>query len=231
MLLEDYQNLGQLADRVVSIERDSKRLKIFQERQQKLATLVDELRSTVVALSAFRQRKLITVDLHQKVDQLLAEVATVISEFQQDRGWMVETFKFNSLQTKVSSLKTDLELQLRQSWTVYKSQKIPMTNSDLLSLLGKIEIFKPTVQVIQRRIAEIKTVDYPKSVSHFQQIDRAIQDLSTAWGNLDEVPVAVQEFLQAATTHGASIDLLTPEVRNWLTAEGITRFFYIRLSS
>jgi hypothetical protein len=230
MLLGDCQKLSQQVQDVVALKKYATDLDKFRDRQQKLTALVGELKPVVMALKAFREQNLINVDLTQKVDQVLTEVVMVISEFQQDRGWIVEQFKFKSLHNKVRSLKTEIEDQLRQAWTVYKSQRIPMTSSDLLGLLAKINTFKPTVQTIQRHIAAINTVEYPQDAAHFQRIDQAIQDLSTAWNNLDEVPSDVQNFLRAATTHGASIDLLTSEVKNWLTERGITRFFYIQLT-
>lgn len=230
MLIANCQELSRQSQEVLALKNYATEVDRFRDRQQKLAILVEGLQPLVTALREFRERNLITIDLSQKVDLVLAEVSKVISEFQQDRGWLIETFKFNSLQTKVNSLKTELEEQLRQAWSVYKRQRIPMTSSDLLGLLAKIDDFKPTVQTIQHNIAALNTVDYPKDAAHFQQIDQSIKELSTAWNNLDAVPTDVQDFLRAATTHGASIDLLTPEVRNWLTAQGITRFFYIRLS-
>lgn len=230
MLIADCQELSRQSQEVVALKTYATEVDRFRDRQQKLATLVEGFKPVVTALRAFRERDLIAIDPSQKVDPVLAEVATIVSEFQQNRGWLIETFKFNSLQTKVNSFKTKLEEQLRQAWSVYKSQRIPMTSSELLGLLGKIDTFKSTVQTIQHHIAAINTVEYPQDAAHFHRIDQAIQDLSTAWNDLDEVPAEVQNFLRAATTHGASIDLLTSEVRIWLTAQGITRFFYIRLS-
>jgi hypothetical protein len=231
MLVADCQQLTQQAQEVVGLKTYGTEVNRFRDRQQRLTTLVEGLRPLVVALRVLREQDLIAIDLNQKVDPVLAEVATAVSEFQQNRGWLIETFKFSSLQNKVKSLKTELEDQLRRAWSVYKNQRVPMTSSDLLGLLAKIDTFKPTVQTIQRHIAAINTVEYPQDAAHFQRIDQAIQDLSTAWSNLDEVPVEVQNFLRAATTHGASVDLLTTEVRSWLTEQGITRFFYVRLTS
>ncbi|WP_190570459.1 hypothetical protein [Nostoc parmelioides] len=44
------------------------------------------------------------------------------------------------------------------------------------------------------------------------------------------MPEAVLLFLRDAATHGATIDRLTPEVKDWLNNRGIARFFYVRLS-
>lgn len=231
MLLDECQLLSQQVQDVVALKKYSADLNKFRDRQQKLEALVDDLRPLLIALNAFRERNLISVDFSQKADQVLTEAAAIISEFQRDKGWIIEQFKFNALQAKVNALKGELKGQLHQAWLAYRQKKVPITSSELLELLGKIDTFKPAVQKIQRRIAELKTIEYPQDISHFQRIDRAIQDLETAWGSLDDVPTDVQSFLRAATTHGASIDSLTPEVKDWLIEQGITRFFYIQLGS
>jgi hypothetical protein len=86
--------------------------------------------------------------------------------------------------------------------------------------------------MLNLRSTELKVIDFPKDAQQFEQIDRAIAGLSTAWNSLksNEVPQTVLTFLRASATHGATIDLLTPEVQNWLNEHGISRFFYIRLS-
>ena len=193
---------------------------------------MQELSPLVTALRAFREKGLANFDCSQKADVLLLEVTTTLDEFHKNRGWLIEKFKSTILQNKVSTLKSELEGYLKQAWADYKRQRIPNTNDDLLGLLAKIETFKPTVQTIQRLLNQLKVVDFPKDIQQFEQIDQAIDDLSTAWSSLksSEVPEAVLNFLRAAATHGATIDLLTPEVKNWLNNQGITRFFYICLS-
>lgn len=232
MLVDDCQQLSQLVTHVVSLRKNATDLKNFRDRQDKIESLVNELRPLVIALRAFRERGLVNFDCSQKVDLLLTEVTTTITEFQKEREWLIEKFKLNTFQIKVTALKSELEISLKQAWVGYKNHRVPSTNEELLGLLAKIETFKPTVQVIRRILNQLKAIDFPKDTQQFEQIDQAINDLSTAWNNLQsgEVPEAVLNFLRAAATHGATIDLLTPEVKNWLNNQGITRFFYIHLS-
>lgn len=230
MLLDECQLLGQQVQDVVALKKYSTDLNKFRDRQQKLEALADDLRPLLIALNAFRERNLISADFSQKANPVLAEVAVIFSEFQRDRGWIIEQFKFNALQAKVNALKVELKEQLQQVWLVYKQKRIPIISSELLELLEKIDTFKLAAQKIQHRIAELSTIKYPQDTRHFQRIDQAIQEIETAWSNLDDVPSEVQNFLRASTTHGASIDLLTSDVKIWLMKQGITRFFYIKLS-
>ncbi|AFY67278.1 hypothetical protein [Geitlerinema sp. PCC 7407] len=232
MLVDDCQQLSQLATHVVSLRKNATDLKNFRDRQDKIESVVNELRPLVIALRAFRERGLVDFDCSQKVDLLLAEVTTTITEFQKEREWLTEKFRLNTFQIKVTALRGELESHLKQTWIGYKNQRVPSTNEELLGLLAKIETFKPTVQTIRRILNQLKAIGFPKDTQQFEQIDQAIDNLSVAWNSLksNEVPTTVLNFLRAAATHGATIDLLTPEVQNWLNEHGISRFFYIRLS-
>jgi len=232
MLLEDCQKLSRQTQDVVALRKYASNLREFRDRQNKIEPLVRELSPFVTALRAFREKELANFDCNQKADALLTDVTTTLAEFQKDRGWLIERFKFNALQTKVTALKSELETYLKYAWTEYKSQRVPNTNSELLGLLAKIETFKSTVQTIQRLLNQLKAIDFPKDAQQFEQIDQAIAHLTTAWNSLksNEVPETVLIFLRAAATHGATIDLLNLEVQNWLNEHGISRFFYIRLS-
>lgn len=232
MLIDDCIQLGKSAQDASDLKKYAADLNKFRDRQSKIEPLVQELTPLVAALRAFREKGLANFDCSQKADVLLAEVITTLAEFQKNRGWLIEQFKSITLQNKVSALKSELEGYLKQTWVDYKRQRIPNTNDELLGLLARIETFKPTVQTIQRILNQLKVIDFPKDAQQFEQIDRAIDGLSTAWNSLksNEVPQTVLTFLRASATHGATIDLLTPEVQNWLNEHGISRFFYIRLS-
>lgn len=233
MLIDDYTRLSQLAQDFTDIKKYASDLGKFRDRQTKIEELLKDLKPIVIALKIFRERELISVDLSQKADGLLAELVTTLSAFQKERGWLLEKFKLNTLKLKVDDLKSDLNRQLRQAWTNYRNRRIPSTNSELLGLLAKIQTFKPTVQKIRTLRAQIDAVDFPKDAHHFQEIDRVIDNLRTEWNSLksDEVPPVVLDFLRdTATSDGAAIGLLTPEVKEWLYEHEISQCFSIRIS-
>jgi hypothetical protein len=176
MLIDDYTHLSQLAQDFTDIKKHASDLGRFRDRQMKIEELLKDLKPMVIALKIFRERELISVDLSQKADGLLAELVTTLSAFQKERGWLLEKFKLNTLKLKVDDLKNDLNRQLRQAWTNYRNRRIPSTNSELLGLLAKIQTFKPTVQKICTLRAQIDTVDFPKDAHHFQEIDRVIDN-------------------------------------------------------
>lgn len=232
MLIDEFTQLSKLAENATDLKKHTADLSKFRDRQSKIEPLVQELSSLATALMAFREKGLADFDCNQKVDVLLMEIVTTLAEFQKNRGWLIEQFKSTVLQNKVLALKSELEGYFKAAWIDYKRQRIPNTNDELLKLLSRIETFKSTVQTIQRLLNQLKVIDFPKDTRQFEQIDQAINDLTVAWNSLksNEVPETVLTFLRAAATHGATIDLLTPEVQGWLNEHGIGRFFYIRLS-
>lgn len=236
MLIESCAQLSKLTQNAADLKKYAADLGKFRDRQSKIEPLVEELRATVTAVRAFRENQLVDFDCSQKADALLSEVTTALSEFQSDRGWLIEKFKgkqFQSFEAKINALRNELEAHLRQSWTAYKKQRIPNANPDLLTLFEKEQSWKATVQRVRSRISKINSVDFPKDLTQFQRIEQEIDNLIADWNSLssDDVPLGVQDFLKAATTHGASIDRFTPEVKAWLDEKGFSRFFYIRVSN
>jgi hypothetical protein len=236
MLIDNCTKLDKLVQDAAGFRKYAADLSSFQDRQGKIEPLVAELRATVVAMRAFRENQLINFDCNQKADDLAVEATTALSEFQKDRGWLIQKFKgkqFQAFEAKVKTLKYELEEHLRLAWEAHKKRRMPNTNLELLGLFEKEPSWKVTVQRVRSRISKINAVDFPKDLAQFQKIEQEIDNLITDWHSLssDEVPLAVQDFLRAATTHGASIDILTPEVKAWLNEKGFSRFFYIRVSN
>jgi hypothetical protein len=64
------------------------------------------------------------------------------------------------------------------------------------------------------------------------RVDRLIEQLKQCWDglNADEVPEAVLRFLRVAANEGATLGLLTPEVKDWLAKHGLIDSLRIRLT-
>lgn len=236
MLIDECAQLTKLAQDANDLKKYAADLGKFRDRLSKIKPLVEELSSIEAATKAFREKGLIDFDFSHKADDLLGEVAVVLSQFQKDRGWLIEEFKgksFQKFESKVADLKNELETYLQGIWITYKRQKLPKTNPDLLELLEKDQDWKIKVQRVKSRLSKINAVAFPKDSNQFQKIDQEIDLLVSEWNSLSsgEVPIAVQDFLKAATTHGATLDRFTPEIKAWLDEKGLSRFFYIRVSN
>jgi hypothetical protein len=99
--------------------------------------------------------------------------------------------------------------------------------------LDKVSAFKPTVQRIRSLDSQIQDSNsIPQSSEDFERVDRLIEELKQCWDglNADEVPEAVLRFLRVAANEGATLGLLTPEVKDWLAKHGLIDSLRIRLT-
>ena len=100
-------------------------------------------------------------------------------------------------------------------------------------MLERVSAFKPTVQRIRNLDVQIRESNsIPQSSEDFDKVDWLIEELKQCWDglNADEVPEAVLRFLRVAANEGASLGLLTPEVKDWLAKHGLIDSLRIRLT-
>ena len=96
--------------------------------------------------------------------------------------------------------------------------------------------FPREVRLLRQRAERIELTrrTLPKNAQELREFNDEVAELQQAWSQLGggEVPAAVVTFLKAAAAPtGAAIDLLTDEVRRWLTQHGIARSFAIRVAN
>ncbi|WGV24607.1 hypothetical protein [Halotia branconii] len=233
MLLEKSQELIELSQKKQALRKNLDNLQIIKTRQKQITEAIATIQPLVEALKAFRQRGINNVDLVQKAEPILNFILNAEDNLQKNSEWILDNknFKGNILKSQVENLKTTLEQQLSEAWKSYRDQQMPSTNNEILNLLAKVEAFKQTVRQIQIIDGEIKNVIYPKNNAEFAVWERKIEQLKYYWNSLssDEVPEAVLHFLRAAANQGAPLNLLTPEVQDWINQHGISDSLKIRL--
>ncbi len=79
---------------------------------------------------------------------------------------------------------------------------------------------------------QIQQVEFPKNSEDFDRVDKLIEQLKQSLESLssERIPEDVQRFLKAAAKSGASIDLLTLEVKEWLIQHRVAESLRIRLT-
>ncbi|MCC3490242.1 MULTISPECIES: hypothetical protein [unclassified Microcoleus] len=235
MLVEKSTQLIELSQKKINLQRYATNLQGFQSRQQQIEQAVAGTIPLVQCLRAFHQRGLANFALAQKADTLLIFITDVEAEFKADPEWIIDNENFNkkNFTTRIEQLQNSLREQLNQSWQCYRNQNKPSTNNEILNLLDKVSAFKPTVQRIRSldwHIQESNSI--PQSIEDFEKVDRLIEQLKQCWDglNADEVPEAVLRFLRVAANEGATLSLLTPEVKDWLAKNRLIDSLRIRLT-
>lgn len=232
MLLADCQHLKDLAQHSVGLKERLEQANLFAKRQEQIQAALDRLQPAVIAFRVLRDRNLITLDLSQQTERFLAVLQQISEQFRTQPTWILETKNFNPkpFQAQVDSLANSLEQNLSKAWATYRDQRMPSSNTEMLTVLGRIAALKRTIQDIQTLSAAIKKVAYPKSTEEFEQIEKKLTQLTKSWNSLksDDMPDVVQHFLRAAATEGAPISLLTEEVKEWLIQRGLIDSFWIK---
>ena len=236
MILQKSPQLIKLSQKQINLQNYAKNLQGFQSRQQQIEQAVAETIPLVQSLRAFRQKGITNFHLTQKAEILLTFIANVEAEFKKKPEWIIPNENFNNKKnftSRIEQLQNSLREQLNQSWWLYRRQKMPSTNNEILNLLDKVSAFKPTVQRIRSLDGHIQESNsIPESSEDFERVDRQIEQLKQCWDRLDadEVPEAVLRFLRVAANEGATLGLLTPEVEDWLTKHRLIDSLRIRLT-
>lgn len=235
MILQKSTQVIKLSEKKFNLQKYAENLQGFQSRQQQIEQAVAETIPLVQCLRAFHQRGLANFALAQKADTLLIFIADVEARFQEEPEWIIDNENFNekNFTFRIKQLQKALEEQLSEAWRRYRNQNRPSTNNEILNLLDKVSAFKPTVERIRSLDLQIReSHSIPQSIEDFEKVDRLIEQLKQCWDRLDadEVPEAVLHFLRVAANEGATLSLLTPEVKDWLTKHNLIDCLRIRLT-
>lgn len=236
MLLEKSKQLIELSDKKINIQENNRQREGFETRRNELKDMMNQIIPLINLFKLFQSRQLIdrtlVYEVRNQVDQLLSDINLVKDNFNQDSQWILDNQKFKAkdLKRKLNSLINKINQILQILWENYKVNKLPSTNEEILRLLGGINAFKSTVErvnYLRRQIPE----KLPTNEAEFQQIEETINNLKQTWESLssENVPENVIYFLRAAGSQGASLQLLTPDVQNWLDKHQITNSLRIRL--
>jgi len=237
MLVEKSQELIELSKQKKDLQKFANNLKTFQTRQKQINDAVAVIQLPVEALVTFRQRNIIDIALTQnltkKADALLNFIITAEENFKNDPDWILDNTKFNGnvFKQNVDGLKASIDKLLTEAWRSYLGQHMPSTNSEILSVLSKVDNFKYSVQQIRSLDAEIKKIVYPINNSQFAIYEQKIAQLRQSWDTLksDDFPDAVLDFIRVTANQGTSLKLLTPEVQSWINQHNIADNFKISL--
>ncbi len=233
MLTDKAKQLIELCEEKNHLRKCANQLEGFKTRQQQIEEAVLKLLPFTNTLRVFRQKNIIDCDIRQKVEPLLHSVNLRLEKFKESPEWIVDSHNFNGniLERSIKGITNELDEQLTQAWKNYLVQKMPSTNQEMLNVLVKIEAFRPTVQIIRDLSDRLQRQKLPQTSEEFEYIEQLINQLRERWHCLssDEVPETVLNFLKAAVDLGAPLDLLTPEVREWLDSHDISDSLRVRL--
>lgn len=128
---------------------------------------------------------------------------------------------------------TTVDGALKSAWSSHIDQVLPTGNPDLLTVLKRVPGFIAAVQEIQKgaqRAQELQAT-LPQSATAFEEVDQLAMKLKAAWDQLhgDEISPAIRQFLLDASQGKATLEQVTPEVKDWLTRHKLLKAFKVTL--
>jgi DNA repair exonuclease SbcCD ATPase subunit len=234
MIAEDAKHLVELIERMNQLKANVDQRVGFRTRQEELEEAARELEKRVVAVNSLAARGSGKPNVAAKANAFLNHIDTVASNFNQAPSWIID-FNNNPFRNALRGLNAELDEHITREWRSY-TERSRHANTQVLDVLSGIPAFKQTVQKVRVLTARIEQSrrSRPTSEEDFQNFDDLVKQVDAAWGELgsDEVPPNVEKFLRAAGgQEGATLDLLTDDVKEWLAAREINTSFRIRMSS
>lgn len=233
-LKDRCQQLIDLSKRKSDLQKYADQLEGFTSRQAEITKAIQEINPLIIAVRAFKQRGITNFDVNQEVQKLLSSITLAEDNFRNNPEWITDNKNFNGkiLIKEIGNLKNRLQQNLTQAWKSYLNQHLPSTNKEMLEIFAGLVTLRPTIERIYTLQRQIQSIEFPKNSEEFDRIDNLIDELRQSLASLssDQIPENVQDFLKTAATQGATIDLLTPEVKEWLIQHRLINSLRIRLN-
>lgn len=225
---------GTLVQRI----QDYKALRQASEEAHSYETRLEQLRAETNRLSpVFRTREAmtehgITIELPIATgNRIISKLLELRTNYERDPQTITSQQALGNLQRDFLQLCQRLTELLSAAWANYTQSKQATGDELLLDVFAQLKGFQESVAIIRRLQTEVSTRAHrlPRSRDDIQAFDVAVDQLRSKWSELEGegVPPSVLEFIRAAASRGAGLELITDEVRTWLIDRGVKESFHV----
>lgn len=233
------QRARQLVDELEQLEK-SRRLvqnvQGFNTRATDLGQAFQAFSDLAKLVTTYRSRNIpftLSIDL-ASLRQALEAVAIAYEDdpntLLKPDNTLTRTF-WSSLKNSPNQIRQELEI----SWKKYAQTILPHLDNELLDIFEKLPSTRAQVRTIRQLQQQAQQLagSLPSSENDIQNLVNLANRIRESWQNLEttEIPPSVMVFLKAACGAGASLDLFTDEVRQWLSEHRLIQAFSISLAS
>lgn len=230
---------GHLVDELEQLEvsrRLAENVRGFNTRAIELEQAFQAFSKLEKLVNVFRSRS-IPFSLSLDLNNLRQTLLTIVLSYENDPetllkpdNTLTKTF-WNPLKNYPNQISLDLEL----NWKRYAKNILPHLDDELLGIFEKLPSTRAQVRNIRQlqKQAQQLVVSLPSGDDDIQKFVNLSNSIRQSWQNLEatEISPAVMDFLKAACSAGASLDLFTDEVRQWLGEHRLIQAFSISLAS
>jgi hypothetical protein len=236
MIQDRAEALVSLIERQRELREHLHLLDGFRARGSEVAAARKRLEDLVKVWSLFKTRGIGLPDLPQTIGGVLEEVKLLREQFTADPTHILGANRLAIVKSSIPVLASSLEQGLLGAWQVYASERAPRVNMETLIVLEKVGPLRTQVDRVSRGLRSLNelTRTLPRTEREIDEFDKSASHVNAAWSQLDSdhLRADVLQFLKAAgSTTGASLDLFTEPVGEWLRAHKLETAFLIRSSS
>lgn len=235
MLIEKSKELASKIKTLKETKVNSAEASAFHTRADQISPPSQQLEALAQIYGEFRKRNIAVPINIGKIRGLQTYLNEVLNKYNQDHSSIrnADAKLRYAFWEQLKSLPNEITQSLMRSWVDYIDQKIPTVNAELLQTLENIPSFAGNVAMIRKRMQEVVSMrlSLPQSDIAFEAIDNLEKDIKESWEQLqsEDFPDPVLRFLQATSSRNATLQLVTPEVREWLERHSLLQVFKVSL--
>lgn len=227
------QECKKLREQLEEVAMADERENIVEQLESRRADLI-ELRDSVVAVSntlkALSARTRIIGELDSA--KCLERIRKIREALAQDPLSITKGRDFSSMKTTFEKFAKDGTVSAEKTWEQYMPRARPTVDTNQLTQAEQQKDFATIALKLKTRAKHAEKIGKvpPANEEDFVEIETVWEDIRQMMSELPDVAddPLVQEFLKAANSPaGASIDLLTDDVRTWLSENNIAEKYRI----
>lgn len=226
--------VAELEERAASA-RNARQIDHLRSRMESITKEFRGLAESIEPISAFIHECMdaqILTDYPTDGSLCSQELSRMIENQLDDAEALLDSSEFSSLLFRLTAIVASWRSQVEGAWKEYCDKHIPKRQD---AVIHAFESSGESVELLSR----LKSIDEQLTLlSRQAPIDRSggpallsqlIKNRAEIWSQLSvgDVPVEVTLFLDNASGSGASLTMLTPNVRDWLTAKNLEEGFVI----
>jgi hypothetical protein len=208
---------------------------VLRTRRDQLEDLVAALAPLHATYVVFRQNEIQVDERKTKpsATRLASSFDDVQKRFADDPNCLAADTTLLRRETTVylPRLVEHLREALRRAWLDYLAARGSIVDDDLIQVVAKVPQFAQAARAISdlRRAVNEFRERLPEQDAELREFHAKTDELGQAWATLegDGLPGGVLRFLKAAGSTGAPVELLTAEVRRWLSERGVEGSFRV----
>lgn len=218
------------------IKSNAHEAQYFQTRAAQFATVADQLTQANQAICRLRAAGIPAIFTPTEGAGQAEKAATLRVEVAKNPSVLSEPpfdLKY-AFTDRLSGIATAAKLATAKAWREWVETRSNLGSEDVLNALAALPQFRASIATIRQCRLSIAALAASAPVDPVQatdQVDALLDAHQKAWAALtaEDIPQSVLGFIRACAGDGASLEMLSDEVLDWLNSRSLTSAFRIKI--